>query len=109
MENNKDLMGWNAPGSDNNDKGGNNGPEKDPWGRTSRNNNQSDPVAALIKALKDLFGASGSGRSNKNSQKNSQYGLIPIIAIVALGFYIFSGFYTVKEAEKGVVLRLCLN
>lgn len=105
MENNKDLMGWNAPGSDNNDKGSNNGPEKDPWGRTSRNNNQSDPVAALIKALKDLFGASGSGRSNKNSQKNSQYGLIPIIAIVALGFYIFSGFYTVKEAEKGVVLR----
>ncbi len=107
MENNKDLMGWNAPGSDNNDKGSNNGPEKDPWGRTSKNNTQSDPIAALLKALKDLFGANGSssGRSNKNSKKNSQYGLIPLITIVALGFYIFSGFYTVREAEKGVVLR----
>ncbi|MBQ2381687.1 MAG: FtsH protease activity modulator HflK [Succinivibrio sp.] len=105
MENNKDLMGWNAPGSDNDDKGSNKGANQDPWGRSSKNNSQSDPLSALLNYLKDLFGSKGSGSSNKNSKKNSQYGLIPVIALVALGFYIFSGFYTVKEAEKGVVLR----
>ena len=64
-------------------------------------------ISAILNYFKDLFGSngSGSGRSNKSSKKNSQYGLIPLITIVALGFYIFSGFYTVKEAEKGVVLR----
>lgn len=28
-----------------------------------------------------------------------------LVAVIALGFYIFTGFYTVREAEKGVVLR----
>lgn len=107
MEKNKDLMGWNAPGSDNDDKGSGNKSNQDPWGRSSQKNSQSDPISAILNYFKDLFGSngSGSGRSNKSSKKNSQYGLIPLITIVALGFYIFSGFYTVKEAEKGVVLR----
>lgn len=107
MEKNKDLMGWNAPGSDNDDKESGNKSNQDPWGRSSQKNSQSDPISAILNYFKDLFGSngSGSGRSNKSSKKNSQYGLIPLITIVALGFYIFSGFYTVKEAEKGVVLR----
>lgn len=107
MEKNKDLMGWNAPGSDNDDKGSGNKSNQDPWGRSSQKNSQSDPISAILNYFKDLFGSngSGSGRTNKSSKKNSQYGLIPLITIVALGFYIFSGFYTVKEAEKGVVLR----
>lgn len=100
-------MGWNAPGSDNDDKESGNKSNQDPWGRSSQKNSQSDPISAILNYFKDLFGSngSGSGRSNKSSKKNSQYGLIPLITIVALGFYIFSGFYTVKEAEKGVVLR----
>ena len=42
-ENNHDLMGWNAPGSGNDDDRGNGSQNKDPW---SRNNggNRRDPM-----------------------------------------------------------------
>ena len=52
MENNKDLMGWNAPGSNNSsdeDKQKN----TDPWGRTVKRNN--DPVQEILNLLKNFL------------------------------------------------------
>ncbi|MCI6905382.1 MAG: FtsH protease activity modulator HflK [Succinatimonas sp.] len=108
MENNRDLMGWNAPGSNNSDNE-NKRPEQnnDPWGRTNNQRKSSDDIVAVaLKFLKDLLGDKGNGGNrSSSSKKKSSLGLIPLIAVLAVGFYIFSGFYTVKEAEKGVVLR----
>ena len=110
---NIDIMGWNAPGSggsgNNNDDGHRESPKQDPWGRTSRQTNrQGFNADAVIKALKEMFlgkGRKGSqGNGSNNLKKGSSFGLTAAVAVL-LGFYIFSGFYTVKEAERGVVLR----
>ena len=123
-ENNRDYMAWNAPGSsgpgnsgqgpqnngsqnngsqnNNNDPWGrNNNNNNDPWGRRKKNN-QFD-VNDLLNRLKKMFGGAG-GSAGKAAKKGASYGLYLLVA-VALGVYIFSGFYTVREAERGVVLR----
>lgn len=112
-------MAWNAPGSsgpgnsgqgpqnngsqnNNNDPWGrNNNNNNDPWGRRKKNN-QFD-VNDLLNRLKKMFGGAG-GSAGKAAKKGASYGLYLLVA-VALGVYIFSGFYTVREAERGVVLR----
>ena len=102
MENNKDLMGWNAPGSNNSsdeDKQKN----TDPWGRTVKRNN--DPVQEILNLLKNFLGNRKNGSGGSSKQDKPSFNLIGLIVAVILGFYIFSGFYTVREAEKGVVLR----
>ena len=53
MENNKDLMGWNAPGQNDPQDDGRRDQPSDPWGRTTRKQ-ESDPLGALLKLLKDL-------------------------------------------------------
>jgi len=101
MENNKHLMGWNAPGSNNSsDEEKKRDNQTDPWGRTVRKND--DPIQMLLKVFKNLLGG-GSGSSGKSDK--SGLNLIGLVVPLALGFYIFSGFYPVREAEKGVVLR----
>ena len=102
MENNKDLMGWNAPGSNNSsdeDKQKN----TDPWGRTVKRNN--DPVQEILNLLKNFLGNRKTGSGGSSKQDKPSFNMIGLIVAVILGFYIFSGFYTVREAEKGVVLR----
>lgn len=109
MENNKDLMGWNAPGSNNSSDSDKEKEEKekswinqsDPWGRNNRKK-EADVLGDLLKFLKSVFGNTKSG-SSKNTK--SSMNLVFLGAVIALGLYIFTGFYTVKEAEKGVVLR----
>ncbi len=102
MENNKDLMGWNAPGS-NNSSDEDKRKENDPWGREVKRNN--DPVQEILNLLKKFLNNKGSGSNGGSKQEKSSFNLIGLIVAVILGFYIFSGFYTVREAEKGVVLR----
>ena len=120
-ENHSDYMAWNAPGSSGSgnsgqepqNNGNNNGNQNnDPWGRNNNNNN--DPwgrrkkssqfdVNDLLNRLKKILG-SGKGSAGKVAKKGGSIGLYLVVA-VALGLYIFSGFYTVREAERGVVLR----
>lgn len=117
-ENNRDYMAWNAPGSSGSGNSGqgpqNNGNQNnnDPWGRNNNNNN--DPwgrrrksnqfdVNELLNRLKKMFGNS-KGSAGKAAKKGASLGLYLLLA-VAVGFYVFSGFYTVREAERGVVLR----
>lgn len=108
MENNKDLMGWNAPGSNNSsdEEKKREQSSQDPWGRQTRQSSSDDLLSGLLKSLKDLLGGNGK-RSSSRSGKTPASGLnvFTLVAVIALGFYIFTGFYTVKEAEKGVVLR----
>ena len=104
--NNKDLMGWDAPGSNNhNDEEKKRSQDNDPWGRSSRSSNDEFNFSKFIDELMEMLGfkKKGSGSSGKTSK--SSFNVIPLVALIVLGFYAFTGFYTVKEAERGVVLR----
>ena len=109
-ENNHDLMGWNAPGSGNDDDRGNGSQNKDPW---SRNNggNRRDPMNEINELGNKLFsflkkkGGAGHG-SSSNRGSGMKIGTLATMALaVAVAGVVVSGFYTVREAERGVVLR----
>ena len=104
-------MAWNEP--DNND-GKNN--QDDPWGskKPGGGNDQGPPdldeiITSLMDKFSGIFGGKGSGSGNRGtggSGGNSisgglVLGIITILAIIWVG----SGFYTVDEQERGVVLR----
>lgn len=112
-----DIMGWNAPGQDNgggasgDDDGnrgrsGGGGENNDPWGRQNRRNRGGLDSESIMNALNKFFRKSGwSGRGSSGTvKKGAGWGLTIVLALV-LGFVIFNGFYTVREAERGVVLR----
>lgn len=77
-------MPWNEPGRD-----------KDPW--NGKNKNQTpNGVDDLIDKLTGLFGGS--------NKKGSSSGII-VIVLIGLMVWGFTGFYTIDERERGVVLR----
>ena len=105
----RDYMGWNAPGSGpSGNDGGNNSnrnDNNDPWGRNNRSNNNAFDIKRFMDELKKaLFGKSG-GAGSSSGGKKSFSTMLSLILLVVLGLYVFSGFYTVREAERGVVLR----
>ncbi len=89
-------MAWNEPGKD----------DKDPWKNKGGNNQGPPDLDDLLKDLSNkvggIFGGKSSGGGSGKSFSSIGIGLILVIAILV---YVFSGFYTVKEAEKGIVLR----
>ena len=103
-------MAWNEPSNNNND------PDKDPWGNNKKGKDQGPPdldevFNNLTKKLNGMLGGSGNNNSNSGGNgkgpslgKGGAIGL-GLAGVVALGVWIFSGFYTIGEAEKGVVLR----
>lgn len=101
-------MPWNQPGS-----GGDNG--QDPWG--NKRGDQGPPdldevIRNLQKKFGGLFGRRNGGGGNGNGQSGGK-GLpsIPgksslmVVVVVALGLWLFTGFYTVEQGENGVVLQ----
>ena len=88
-------MAWNEPGGNNND----------PW-KNKGGNNQGPPD--LDDVFKKLFGKLG-GSGNSNGSGGSSINLGGIGLSVLLGIlvvvWVISGFYTIREAERGVVLR----
>ena len=87
-------MAWNEPGN-NNDK------DRDPWKTTGKSQIPPD----LDKLLKNVWGKlSGSFGGQTPTSSGSSTGLI-IFALLAVVVWIGSGFYTIEEAERGVVLR----
>ncbi|MDY6323382.1 MAG: FtsH protease activity modulator HflK [Succinivibrio sp.] len=99
-EPNLDAMGWNAPRHSRDDSG--NEPEKDPWGRDNPPRNDSDPLAAVLGFLKKVF---GQGRGRGSGKKRSPGSFVGAVAGLVIAGIVVSGFYTVREAERGVVLR----
>lgn len=97
-------MAWNEPGN-------NNGRDKDPWGNNNRGgNNQGPPdldevFSKLSQKLGGKFGGGKNGGNGPSIGGGSAIGL-GVVLVIAVAFWIFSGFYTVGEAERGVVLRL---
>jgi len=97
-------MPWDQPGSSG---------DKDPWGQ-KKNNQQGPPdLDKIIKDIKNKLGLSrgGSGSGDGGSEgagsgSKPGYGMFLIIGIVALGFWIASGFYTITQGEQGIELRL---
>ncbi|EGQ8132377.1 FtsH protease activity modulator HflK [Vibrio parahaemolyticus] len=104
-------MAWNEPGNNN----GNNGRDNDPWGNNNRGGqrpggrDQGPPdldevFNKLSQKLGGKFGKKGGGGSSIGSGGGAiGFG---VIAIIAIAVWIFAGFYTIGEAERGVVLRL---
>ena len=89
-------MAWNEPGNN----------DKDPWKNKGGKNQGPPDLDELLKDLSNKFsGIFGGKSSNKNqSNKFSSIG-ISLLIVIAVIVYAFSGFYTIKEAQKGVVLR----
>ncbi|EHH1025724.1 TPA: FtsH protease activity modulator HflK [Vibrio parahaemolyticus] len=104
-------MAWNEPGNNN----GNNGRDNDPWGNNNRGGqrpggrDQGPPdldevFNKLSQKLGGKFGKKGGGGSSIGGGSGAiGFG---VIAIIAIAVWIFAGFYTIGEAERGVVLRL---
>jgi membrane protease subunit HflK len=103
-------MAWNEPGNNNNGNNDNKGPEKDPWGnnegRGGRDQGPPDLDEVFSKLSQKLGGKFGKkGGSGPSFSGGSAIGF-GVIAVIAVAVWFFSGFYTIGEAERGVVLRL---
>ena len=106
-------MAWNEPGNNDGDKGRDN---NDPWGNNNRGNKggreQGPPdldevFNKLSQKLGGKFGGKFGGKGGKGPSIGSGGAIgFGIIAAIAFGIWVFSGFYTIGEAERGVVLRL---
>jgi len=91
-------MAWNEPGNN----------DKDPW-KNKGGKNQGPPdldelLNDLGKKVSGIFGGKSSGGSNPSGKSFSSLGM-SLVLVIALVVYAFSGFYTIKEAEQGIVLR----
>ncbi|PKI17771.1 FtsH protease activity modulator HflK [Colwellia sp. 12G3] len=91
-------MAWNEPGND----------EKDPW-KNKGGKNQGPPdldelLNDLGKKVTGIFGGKTTKGGSGSGKSFSNIGL-SILLVVASVVYAFSGFYTIKEAEQGIVLK----
>lgn len=89
-------MAWNEPGGNNND----------PW-KNRKNNDQGPPdLDDVFKNIFKKFGGSGGGSGKGPSFGKGLSGIgAGIIIGILVAVWAVSGFYTVKESERGVVLR----
>lgn len=110
-------MAWNQPG--------NNGQDRDPWGSSNNQGGNSggngnkggreqgppdldDIFRKLSKKLGGLGGGKGGlgGGSGSQGPRGPMGGrIVGIVAAAAVIIWTASGFYTIKEAERGVVTR----
>ena len=101
-------MAWNEPG--------NKGNGEDPWGSGGggrRKNDQGPPdleevIRNLSNKINGLLGRKGGGSSGSSGSSGSggmSAGLLGAIIVLIAVVWAASGFYTVDEAERGVVLR----
>ncbi|ADU70846.1 FtsH protease activity modulator HflK [Pantoea sp. At-9b] len=104
-------MAWNQPG--------NNGQDRDPWGSSNNQGGNSggnkggrdqgppDLDDIFRKLSKKLGGLGGGKQSDNSGQRSGGSGgkLVGIVAAAAVIIWAASGFYTIKEAERGVVTR----
>ncbi len=90
-------MAWNEPGGNRDD---------DPWGKRRKNEGPPDldeMLKKMQKKFKGFFGGGGSGRKGSGGG-GGMFGF-SLLIIVAVIVWLASGFYTVKEGQKAVILR----
>ncbi|MBS3797333.1 MULTISPECIES: FtsH protease activity modulator HflK [unclassified Pseudoalteromonas] len=90
-------MAWNEPG--------NNGNGKDPWDNKGGRDQGPPDLDEVLKKYSDKFGGLFGGNKGGNRGGGVGGAGIFIVVIIALIIWALSGFYTVKEAERGVVLQ----
>ncbi len=101
-------MAWNEPG--------NKGKDNDPWGSGGgggrRGDDQGPPdidelIKNLSKKFNGLFGGKGGSGSSGGSggSAGASAGLLGGLVVLAAVVWAAMGFYTVDEAERGVVMR----
>ena len=102
-------MAWNEPGNNN----GNNGRDNDPWGNNNRGNkggrDQGPPdLDEVFNKLSQKLGGKFGGKGGNGPSVGGGGGVLGlgVIAAIAVAIWFFAGFYTIGEAERGVVLRL---
>ena len=90
-------MAWNEPGNN----------EKDPWKNKGGKNQGPPDLDELFKDLGNKFGGIFGGKPSNGGKSGKSFSNIGIgiVLIVAILVYVFSGFYTIKEAQQGIVLR----
>lgn len=89
-------MAWNEPGGNNN---------KDPWKNQGGRDQGPPDLDDIFKNLFSKFGGAGGGRGGSGSGKSIGGAGLGLIAGLLAVVWFISGFYTIKEAESGVVLR----
>jgi membrane protease subunit HflK len=99
-------MAWNEPGNNN----GNNGRDNDPWGNNRGNKGGRDQgppdLDEVFNKLSQKLGGKFGGSGGKGSSFGGGAMGFGVIAVIAIVLWVVSGFYTVNEGERGVVLRL---
>jgi membrane protease subunit HflK len=91
-------MAWNEPGNNDND------PWKNKGGKNQGPPDLDELLNDLGKKVTGIFGGKTSKGSSGPGKSFSRIG-ISLLVIIASLVYGFSGFYTIKEAEQGIVLR----
>ncbi len=87
-------MAWNEPG--------NGGKDRDPWSNSGKNQAPPDLDKLLRSLMQKVSSVLGGGR--RPGGEFSLLGLAVVLAVVVVVWAV-SGFYTIKEAERGVVTR----
>ncbi|KGK13170.1 FtsH protease activity modulator HflK [Vibrio navarrensis] len=103
-------MAWNEPGNNN----GNNGRDNDPWGNNNRGGqrpggrDQGPPdLDEVFNKLSQKLGGKFGNKGGKGPALGGGGAIgFGVIAVIAVAVWFFAGFYTIGEAERGVVLRL---
>lgn len=94
-------MAWNEPGKDDQK-------DQDPWKNNDKKKDQGPPdLDVVFQKLSDLFSGLFGKKPSSNGGSNSggsKFVVIAVIAVLALIWFI-GGWYTVKESDRGVVLR----
>ena len=88
-------MAWNEPG----------GNKNDPWKNKGGNNQGPPDLDEVFKKLFGKFGGNGGGNRGGSSSINLGGVGISLLLAILLVVWVISGFYTIREAERGVVLR----
>lgn len=89
-------MAWNEPGKD----------DKDPWKNKGGKDQGPPDLDDIFKDLSNKVGGIFGGKSSGGGSGKSFSSVgIALALVVAVLVYAFSGFYTIKEAEQGIVLR----
>jgi membrane protease subunit HflK len=89
-------MAWNEPGGNNND----------PWKNKGGKDQGPPDLDEVFKNIMNKFGKFGGGKGGSSSGGKSFGGIgLSVIAAILVAVWVLSGFYTIREAERGVVLR----
>jgi membrane protease subunit HflK len=91
-------MAWNEPG--------NNGNDKDPWNNKGGRDQGPPDLDEVFRKFSNKFSRLFGGKKSGNGGGGGLGGAgISFILIIAVIVWALSGIYTVKEAERGVVLQ----